>query len=434
MMTTKLTLNIMKKIKKQIFDYNFLESNRVSKKTFTRNRKLPFSSLILFMINLVKQTLQKELTQFIQIFSKNKFENISKSAFCQSRLNLKPEAFKQLNQTILDEFYKNSISYKTWNNFRILSIDGSTTQLPISSKIISHFGVAKNHTPNEIPIARISTLFDVLNNKIVDSQINKFEIGEYDLALNHLNFINKNDLLLADRGYGAIWLFQYTLSLKSNFVIRISKTFLKKYYNKLLKSSKFSMVINIDDCTKKSKLRLEKLGLKFNSFSLRLVKVILDSGEVEILATSLVDEKKFPCEIFKELYFKRWGIETNYGHLKQNIQIENFTGKSVISIEQDFYASCFISNLQSLIINDVQEELIKEGKETKYMYKINQNLSLGFLKHQVVKIILGENQKENYEKLKKLFQIEKVPIRKNRKFPRKKFKRRKYPMNAKKAI
>lgn len=87
----------MDKIKEKIESQSFLESNRKSKNDFTRIRKLPFSSLILFMINLIKQTLQKELTLFMKHFSKNKFGNITKSAFCQSRLNLEPKAFLELN-------------------------------------------------------------------------------------------------------------------------------------------------------------------------------------------------------------------------------------------------------------------------------------------------------------------------------------------------
>lgn len=38
---------------------------------------------------------------------------------------------------------------------------------------------------------------------------------------------------------------------------------------------------------------------------LRVLKVILDTGEIETLVTNLNEESK-------ELYFKRWGIETNF--------------------------------------------------------------------------------------------------------------------------
>lgn len=63
---------ILKIIKRLIFSQKFLESRRKSKKDFTRDRKLPFPKLILFMLNLVKQSLQKELTQFFLKYSNEK--------------------------------------------------------------------------------------------------------------------------------------------------------------------------------------------------------------------------------------------------------------------------------------------------------------------------------------------------------------------------
>ena len=50
-----------------------------------------------------------------------------------------------------------------------------------------------------------------------------------------------------------------------------------------------------------------------NKIKIRLIKVILDTGEIEILMSNLMDKKKYPKAIFKELYFMRWGIETSYG-------------------------------------------------------------------------------------------------------------------------
>ena len=41
----------------------------------------------------------------------------------------------------------------------------------------------------------------------------------------------------------------------------------------------------------------------------RLVKVILDNGEIEILCTSLMDTQKIETEDFKELYHYRWNEE-----------------------------------------------------------------------------------------------------------------------------
>ena len=62
----------------------------------------------------------------------------------------------------------------------------------------------------------------------------------------------------------------------------------------------------------------------------------MKNNEVEVLATSLLDKEKYPDEEFKWLYSQRWGIETEFDHLKNNLMIENFTGLSKLSIAQDF--------------------------------------------------------------------------------------------------
>jgi len=62
----------------------------------------------------------------------------------------------------------------------------------------------------------------------------------------------------------------------------------------------------------------------------------LDSGEIELLMTSLIEREKYTYECFKALYFKRWGIETYYDRLKNILNLENFSGLTNQAILQDF--------------------------------------------------------------------------------------------------
>jgi len=49
--------------------------------------------------------------------------------------------------------------------------------------------------------------------------------------------------------------------------------------------------------------------LPTQSLRLRLIRVELEDGEVEVLITNLIDEEAFPANAFKELYHLRWGAE-----------------------------------------------------------------------------------------------------------------------------
>jgi len=430
----KSSRKIIESIKKILYSDRFMNKNRLSNKDFTRKRKLPFVSLVLFMINLIKQTLQKELTNFMELI-KNKKENITKSAFSQSRLKLRPEAFIELNNTLVEEFYTDNI-IKKWKGFRLLAIDGSKLILPTHSKeLMEKFGTLSSGMI--IPQAQISTCYDVLNEIILDSQLETIQINEMNQAVRHLEKLSKGDLIIFDRGYSATW-FYYMIKLKElDFVNRIPKGFRKDAENFRL-SNKEEDIIEVDIPPQKSRYGLQRYGLtkdKVEPFKLRLVKVILDTGEVEVLATTLLDKEKYSLGIFRELYFKRWGIETNYNRLKSNIHVEEFSGLTEISIRQDFFANVLINNFQSIIALDSKEEMDKENKGKEYEYKINRNLSLGFMKDKIVEILASDDPRY-YDELKELFKMNPNPIRKGRKNPRKHQdkNRRKYFMNRKRAV
>ena len=67
----------------------------------------------------------------------------------------------------------------------------------------------------------------------------------------------------------------------------------------------------------------------------RVIQIPLTSEGIEILITNL-SEAEMEYEAFGELYHKRWGIETKYQELKQKLETENFSGRLVDNVKQDF--------------------------------------------------------------------------------------------------
>jgi hypothetical protein len=416
--------DLIHQISKKVKTEEFLIDHRVSSRSFTRKRKMPFENLLFFMLNSAKKSIQIELTDYMGSFTTHK--NITKSAYCQQRMNLKHTAFIELNDDLVNGFYEKA-EYKRWNGFRLMSIDGSTLMLPYSDKIRDEFGV--NSESNNVPMARVTTLFDLLNEVMVDSLIRPNISAEINMAVEHFQKLKQGDLLILDRGFGARWLFCILLNSHIDFVTRIQHGF-GEDVDSFWDSKKTSKIIRVEELPEKSKQRLGEI----QPFEFRLVKFLLENGETEVLATSLLDETKYPTEIFKELYRLRWGVETNYNHLKNHIEIGNFSGYTPHVIRQDFFANVMISNMQSLIIKDAQLKLDEQKKGLKYKYKINRNLSLGYMKNRVIEILMSDSTNQ-YEELISLFLIEPVPIRLGRTFPRnpKKHKRRFY-LNQKRSL
>lgn len=60
----------------------------------------------------------------------------------------------------------------------------------------------------------------------------------------------------------------------------------------------------------RARKQLLKLGFaQVQEVTLRLIRVRLPNGKWEVLATSLLDQKRYPACAFAALYGQRWGVE-----------------------------------------------------------------------------------------------------------------------------
>ncbi len=405
---------ILSKIEDIIFSKKAVETYRVLVSDFSRRRKQSFSSTVLFLVNLSTKSLSLEIENFVKLFKTQlDIKAFTKSAFVQYRKKIKPELFKTLSSVIVDEFYSdNKVGVKLWNGFRLLAVDGSRLTLPHTEKLNHIYGETKNKSNNGVVQARLSVLYDVVNNYVIDGILSPLKTGEGKLALQHLLHVKKNDLIIYDRGYPSFNLMYEHIKLKIGFVIR-AKVGFSNITREFISSGKKTQIVDIYP-SKNTNLN-DKEYNKQTSLQVRLIRIELQSGEVELLITSLLNSKTYKTKIFKELYYKRWGIELFYDEFKNKLKVEYFSGYSNQSILQDFYAAIFVSNVQTLIVNELTDEINEQTKENKYKYKVNNNLSYGFLKDRIVTLFFSKNDMEDtIKELKILFKKHLVPIRPNR--------------------
>ena len=391
---------------------------RVLETDFLRRRKQSFPGTVLFLVNLTTKSLAMEIENFISLF-KNHFniKAFTKSAFVQYRKKIKPEVFKHLSDVIVNEFYTdNEPGIKLWKGFRLLAVDGSRLTLPNTDELEGIYGLTRNQNESGVVQCRVSVLYDVINNYVIDGILSPLSKGEGKLALEHLLYANKNDLVIYDRGYPSFDLIYEHYKLGINFLIRVKADFSIKT-KEFIKSGRSTQIVDIYPGQHRKIVDKE-----YNSNTMvkvRLVRVKLPDGEVELLITSLMDIKKYPTALFKELYFKRWGIETFYDEFKNKLKVENFSGYSNQSIMQDFYAALFVSNIQTLVVSEIVDEIDEQMQGNKYKYKVNTNLSYGFLKNRIVTLFFSNNEMDKtIEELKSLFKKHLVPIRPGSSFAR----------------
>ncbi len=307
---------------------------------------------------------------------------VTKSALTQARKHLSHSAFTDLNYQVTDAYYAKASELKTWHGHRLCAIDGSQIRLPDETDIVNAFGVSPGKAnQKDCPMALASVYYDVLNHISIDFSINQTTASERECAASHLQYAHFNDLSILDRGYNAFWLFALFEANKLPFCMR-AKINRGKLYKAFAESGKPEEIVTLKP-NKKSAEQCRDKGLSDEPLTLRLVRVELDN-EVEVLITNLMDKQEYPASAFKELYHLRWGIEENYKRLKQWAEIENFSGKSVLSVKQDFYAKVLSTNLTSMLANTAQKQVDETTTNRKLHYKINFAQALSKMKNTLV--------------------------------------------------
>ena len=415
----------------ELYSESFQKKHCTRDKDFTRNRLLSFTCVVLILLNMLKKSLQDELDNFFQVMldGKTPVREVTKSAFTQARKKLKYTAFVALNKTQIDHFYDH-FEIRKWQGYRLLAIDGSMSDLPDTQPIRDEFGVWQPHSGGECPKARLSQLFDPLNEVTIDALIKPKSVGERAMAEEHLSHVGYKDLILMDRGYPAFWLFALILSRKADFCVRVD-TCNWSAVKRFLTSGKDEVVIKLPPSENAKKVCKEK-KLSTKPIKIRLVRIELESGSVEVLMTSLIDLERFPIELFKELYHQRWGVEEDYKLLKSRLEMENWTGKTVTSVYQDFHATMFTKNFAAMLAHPAQDEVEIKTVGLKYRYQINQTNLLSKLKNSILKLLSFIDPRDWLEALWDQMIRTREPIRPGRSFPRnKKVKRKRFSTNYK---
>jgi len=418
-----------------------------------------FSEMTLFIMNMVSKTMQREINDFINNVRKKPI-SYTKSAISKARVKISPELFRELNDGFVQDIYEDKEEVKLYRGFRIFGVDGTRLELPNmtipkdkkqSEDIKEIYGQVSDHNGKYAIMPRASIMHDLENNIVVDSILSSLHCSEGFMAIEHIEHLLKlnketkekyKDLVIYDRGYPSMGLIAYHYKKNIDFLMRVnSKSF--KAVQLFRRSKKRDEIIELEvtrsilsNMSKKThhpKIKQLKNQLKVgDKIKVRAIKVVLENGEIEVLLTSLLSQDIYKTEIFKEFYFKRWGVEISYDILKNIFDIENFTGLTQIAINQDFFAIILTNNICSLVMSDVMEEkvsLYNDKKKRKYIYQLNRNFSIGCMKDKLVSMLMKNSRIEKiYQLIEDEIISNLVPIKPDRSFPRNRKSSTKFPV------
>jgi Transposase DDE domain len=418
--------HIIQTIRRVLGSTHFCDRHKRRPQDFTRERHFCFMRTAVFLLQKTVRSVQLHLHEFFDRLGEP-LEPVTASAWSQARLKLRHGAFIELNQqAILEPVYAvgSAFDVQRWRGHRLIGIDSSLIHLPNTEAMGQEFGwvPCQNQAGQcgRYAQGRLSVLTDLLNRMALQTLLVGWETGERALAVEHLSALEPKDIALLDRGFASYELFARFIARQRYFVCRCAKSGFAEV-NRLFEQNQAGQSVIVEIHPPNGTVgEIRAAGLP-ERIKVRLVTLRLSTGELEVLATNLLDEAAYETAALGELYHYRWRIETYYGLLKGRLDLENFTGRSPEAVRQDVYATIFLSNLESVLTRPTQRQMTYASPPPQHACQVNRAVSFHALKSHIIELLLSQEPPQQViQKLEGLFAGAPVTIRPNRKVARKK--------------
>lgn len=374
---------------------------------------MTFPVIVSSILNLFKESVEYNLSTLLPCFN---LKPVTGAAFCLARFKISLEFFKDLNKILVD-FHQQAPAL-LWNGFQLIAGDGSTVSLPASKQIKDYFGI---HSTNDDGIhnclAQIFMLYDVFTGLIINGRISKMGDSERTLLKDCLvDFPVTKAIFLLDRGFGHFHVCKRFLNNQRDFCIRISGSgsIFGKEVTKMI-STDFLV------CWKPSRKERKtclKHGLDIEPIMVRVSKIKLKSGEIELLVSSLCDMSTYSLADMKELYRMRWAIEEGFKKLKPKMKLEYFGSRKPDGIFQEFEAHLFMMNLIAIMGNAAQYAVESKCSKRKLKYRYNWQNAYRFVRNKIISLLRLSDIDSLIQQLIELIASSITAIKPDRCFPR----------------
>ena len=344
---------------------------------FTRDRLLNFETVLKNIICMESGSLKDEL------FKLNDYSTSTPtaSAFVQARSKIKHDAFK----SVFDIFNKKSQITKTYKGYRLLAIDGSV--LPIDNTIpdADTTMIKFNQTDKTYSAFHLNASYDLLECTYDDLIIQGQAKMDENTAFCELvdRYKGETAIFIADRYYESLNGFEHVTHSGNKYLIRVkdihSKTSMTKSFgpfpddefdmevSRLLTRKQTKEIKSHPEIYKwmnrKQKFDYYEENYKFHT---RVVRFKITNDTYECIMTNL-DKDEFTIEEIKELYHRRWGVETSFRELKYAIGLSALHSKKRELIKQEIYARVLLYNFSQRIVQKIKID----KKKRKYTYQVN---------------------------------------------------------------
>ena len=360
---------------------------------FTRIYKFPWFDILLYIIFRCKECVATELSNYYAGIGWSE-KRVSRQAAFKALKKLNPRVFDSLIHKLTELFYRSPL-VKTFKNYLLIAVDGTTLNLPAGELSLKRFSFIRNmHVKTESDAkkatSRSSALYDVTNGIILDFMMKRYEDSEIPIAIEQLGRIIKYirgraAIFLADRYYDSVEVFSILEGYGMKYCIRGKANFFKHYVEKMTSNDEWIDVsidrpwlkrMKYDQPRKRFEkdpwIRIRVVKYRYTYYTKKDIPITTD-----LIYFTNLSEDEFSSSDIVSLYSKRWQIEVSYKTLKTDYEWERFFSSDCDTEICAIYGKVIFHNLCGVIRKQLDQMLeddlaISENACTnKYEFRVN---------------------------------------------------------------
>lgn len=210
----------------------------------------------------------------------------------------------------------------SFHGMRVWIIDGSHLTMPDTPKNRKVFGLPK--TPRgraAFPQVKLVGLQDAVSRRFRDVRFGLWDTPERPAAQVMLQHLNRGDLVLLDRGFYAVWMFEELQQRGIHFIVRVSsKVKLKPIRGTFKRTGDYLAMVEARVALPAGEIRKPPVGRPARTRKVRLLVRVIEyrirGFEHVRLVTDLLDARAVPALEVALEYHVRWDVEMGLDELK----------------------------------------------------------------------------------------------------------------------
>jgi len=269
----------------------------------------------------------------------------SRGTVSKARSRLPLVLWEQLYASISQKAQALAEAFAYWRGHRVVLLDGTCVSMPDEPALREAFGTNTGyHGRGRYPLARVVTLCLAGTMTVISYALGGYRQDETKLAYSILHTLKKGDLLVGDRRFAAAHYYWHYLSLGLEFLTRAHQRLKVSHIRRVHSSSRNDFLgwLTINKTYRRKNPGLpQKILVRFIQATVR----IRGKRRVLWLATSLLDDRRYPAAEIVQLYGRRWRIETVFEQLKIRLSADVLRSGSPDGVRKELAARCIALNI-----------------------------------------------------------------------------------------